>query len=290
MEKEGRPTSCTPCPLDTTTDDVGSTSESQCTNPCLVDGRVELCPANAYCVFHKESQSYACECKPKYRKVVPPVTEDPSNTSPAAVQCKYVCEDHCVNGGRCEVSLDTNRPRCECPANFYGDRCEIKSEFVYIASGIGATVLFVVFMVLLIWMICVRTSSPSNSLKKMGVHSIPDVFGPAGANFYYGAPAPYAESIAPSHHSTYAHYYDDEEEAWELPNVYNEAYVKESLTVGGGKPIGLNGIANPAASVYGTKEDLYDRLRRHQYTGAGMGGGEPRRDTTSDSEDQAGPQ
>ena len=41
-------------------------------------------------------------------------------------------------------------------------------------------------------------------------------------NFYYGAPAPYAESIAPSHHSTYAHYYDDEEDGWEMPNFYNE--------------------------------------------------------------------
>lgn len=45
-------------------------------------------------------------------------------------------------------------------------------------------------------------------------------------NFYYGAPAPYAESIAPSHHSTYAHYYDDEEDAWEMPNFYNETYMK----------------------------------------------------------------
>ncbi len=44
-------------------------------------------------------------------------------------------------------------------------------------------------------------------------------------NFYYGAgggAAPYAESIAPSHHSTYAHYYDDEEDGWEMPNFYNE--------------------------------------------------------------------
>lgn len=44
-------------------------------------------------------------------------------------------------------------------------------------------------------------------------------------NFYYGA-APYAESIAPSHHSTYAHYYDDEEDGWEMPNFYNETYMK----------------------------------------------------------------
>lgn len=46
-------------------------------------------------------------------------------------------------------------------------------------------------------------------------------------NFFYGAPAPYAESIAPSHHSTYAHYFEDEEdEGWEMPNFYNETYMQ----------------------------------------------------------------
>merc|ERR1712080_489335 len=48
-------------------------------------------------------------------------------------------------------------------------------------------------------------------------------------NFYYGAPAPYAESIAPSHHSTYAHYYDDEEDGWEMPNFYNDTRSNASL-------------------------------------------------------------
>ena len=267
MDKEGRHSSCTSCPLDTTTDDVGSTSETACTNPCLVDGKVELCPANAYCVFHKESQSYACECKPKYKKVFPGLDgkshehhhhHDNTINNVQGGECKYVCEDFCTNGGRCEVSLETNRPRCECPTNFYGDRCEIKSEFMIIAAGIGGTVVFVIFMVLLIWMICVRTSSPRSlsSLKKM------DAYGPQGANFYYGTPAPYAESIAPSHHSTYAHYYDDEEEGWEMQrNVYNEAGVKEAVSLNANQTI--NG-----GSIYGTKEDLYDRLRRHQYTGS----------------------
>ena len=46
-----------------------------------------------------------------------------------------------------------------------------------------------------------------------------------------GAPAPYAESIAPSHHSTYAHYYDDEEDGWDMPNFYNEGYMKVGNTV-----------------------------------------------------------
>ena len=49
-------------------------------------------------------------------------------------------------------------------------------------------------------------------------------------NFYYGASvAPYAESIAPSHHSTYAHYYDDEEDGWDMPNFYGEGYTKVSF-------------------------------------------------------------
>ena len=46
--------------------------------------------------------------------------------------------------------------------------------------------------------------------------------------FYYGAPAPYAESIAPSvHGSTYAHYYEDEEDGWGMPNFY-DTYGKNS--------------------------------------------------------------
>lgn len=87
-------------------------------------------------------------------------------------------------------------------------------------------------------------------------------------NFYYGAHTPYAESIAPSHHSTYAHYYDDEEDGWEMPNFYNETYMKEGGggggLNGGGK---MNSLARSNASLYGTKDDLYDRLKRHAYTG-----------------------
>ena len=64
--------------------------------------------------------------------------------------------------------------------------------------------------------------------KKLLAGSIPDPTGGSQVNFYYGAPShvPYAESIAPSHHSTYAHYYDDEEEGWDMPNFYNESYMK----------------------------------------------------------------
>lgn len=255
QDAEQRDTSCHSCPPDSTTSDIGSISESMCTNPCLVDGRMELCQANAYCVFLKETEDYDCVCKPKYRKS-------------ESGECVYVCDEFCINGGKCEVNQETNRPNCECPTNFYGEKCERKSEFIYIAGGIGASVIFIIFMVLLIWMICVRTSTPRSMPKKMSIHAIPTDFnGQQGPqpNFYYGAPAPYAESIAPSHHSTYAHYYDDDDDGWEMPNFYNETYMKESLHNGTKNGSTLQGISNP--SLYGTKEDLYDRLRRHQYTG-----------------------
>lgn len=168
QDNKQRDTSCIPCPPDTTTNRTGSTSESQCTNPCLVNGKVQLCQANSYCVFHKESQSYACECKPKYRKAIEEDSEERKEV------CVYVCDDFCTNGGRCSVNTETYRPQCDCPANFFGDRCERKSEFVYIAGGIGAAVLFIILMVLLIWMICVRTSSHRGSFgKKMSIHTLP---------------------------------------------------------------------------------------------------------------------
>ena len=85
-------------------------------------------------------------------------------------------------------------------------------------------------------------------------------------NFYYGAPTPYAESIAPSHHSTYAHYYDEEDDAWEMPNFYSETYLREGLQPGHK----ASSLARSNASIYGAgarQEELYDRLRKHAYTG-----------------------
>lgn len=99
-------------------------------------------------------------------------------------------------------------------------------------------------------------------------------------NFYYGAPAPYAESIAPSHHSTYAHYYDDEEDGWDMPNFYSEGgYMKDPNMAGK-----MNSLARSSASLYGNKEELYDRLRRHAYHGQ-PGKKDKSNEATSDSDD-----
>jgi hypothetical protein len=220
---------------------------------------MELCPPNSQCEAPNSGEDFRCVCKEGFKEIQSNELNYP--------HCVNICDDYCINGGRCDWTPGMKKPRCECLINFYGDRCERKSELIYIAGGIGAAVFFIIFIVLLIWMICVRTSSRPIT-KKMSVHTIPTDFAPTPGpqpNFYYGAPAPYAESIAPSHHSTYAHYYDDEDDGWEPPNFYNETYMKESLHNGKSNGSTLQGISNP--SLYGNKDDLYDRLRKHQYLG-----------------------
>lgn len=183
-----------------------------------------------------------------------------------------MCDGFCENSGTCVKDLK-GTPSCRCSGSFTGPKCAERSEFAYIAGGIAGAVIFIIVIVLLIWMICARANKRKDP-KKMLTPAV-DQTG-SQVNFYYGAQTPYAESIAPSHHSTYAHYYDDEEDGWEMPNFYNETYMKEGLHGGGGAggvvgPNGaggkMNSLARSNASLYGTKDDLYDRLKRHAYTG-----------------------
>merc|ERR1711868_128644 len=119
-------------------------------------------------------------------------------------------------------------PYCQCAGSFTGQQCQEKSEFAYIAGGVAGSVVFLILLVLLIWMICVRANRTRKTPEKI-LGAAADQNG-SQVNFYYGAPAPYAESIAPSHHSTYAHYYDDEEDGWEMPNFYdNGGYMKDKM-------------------------------------------------------------
>ena len=134
-------------------------------------------------------------------------------------------------------------------------------------------------------MICVRATRPKKQ-EKVGLGPGAEMAHGGAPNFYYGAPAPYAESIAPSHHSTYAHYYDDEEDGWDMPNFYNEGYMKVMsrllllpnnkiihpfLSLQDGLAGKMNSLARSNASLYGNKEELYDRLRRHAYQGGKKG-------------------
>eukprot|EP00096_Caligus_rogercresseyi_P005025 TRINITY_DN1980_c0_g2_i1.p1 TRINITY_DN1980_c0_g2~~TRINITY_DN1980_c0_g2_i1.p1 ORF type:complete len:2992 (-),score=731.35 TRINITY_DN1980_c0_g2_i1:531-9380(-) len=264
---------CLQCDPDTSTEAEGSISRSACTNGCKVPpGVPPPCTKNAYCLFNRERGNHTCVCKTGYS----PVGEN--GTDPSNMDCVYNCLNFCQNEGKCLLDAK-GAPSCQCIGSYSGLNCSEKSNFVYVASGVAGSVLFLILLVLLIWMICVRSTKnrSSNSLRSPEKILNSDANG-SQVNFYYGAPAPYAESVAPSHHSTYAHYYDDEEDGWEMPNFYNEGYMKEGL-----QPK-MNSLARSNASLYGNKEDLYDRLRRHAYQvkKSDKSGNE----TTSDSDGQ----
>merc|ERR1712004_278365 len=165
----------------------------------------------------------------------------------------------CDRNAICLFHPSNNTHQCECKPGYYGsgetgdctDTCvgRCQNEGVCVKDKYGVA-----------YCQCAGSFTGEDCESKSE-----SAYGGNGVNFYYGAPAPYAESIAPSHHSTYAHYYDDEEDGWEMPNFYNDT--------------------RSNASLYGgNKEDLYDRLRRHAYPGkkSDKSGNE----TTSDSEGQ----
>jgi hypothetical protein len=246
-QSESQQTTCIPCPPNTSTKSTAATSKAECTNPCEMNGPEMHCDPNAYCLLMPETSEFKCECKPGFNGT--------------GVECTDVCDGYCDNDGVCVKDV-RGQPSCRCIGSFTGRHCTEKSEFAYIATGIALAVVIIIIIVLLIWMICARSHRRKEPKKLLTPAT--DQNG-SQVNFYYGAPTPYAESIAPSHHSTYAHYYDDEEDGWEMPNFYNETYMKESLHNGvNGK---MNSLARSNASIYGTKDDLYDRLKRHAYPG-----------------------
>lgn len=66
-----------------------------------------------------------------------------------------VCTGYCDNEGTC-VKDTRGQPSCRCVGSFTGKHCQEKSEFAYIAGGIAGAVIFIIIIVLLVWMICVR--------------------------------------------------------------------------------------------------------------------------------------
>jgi hypothetical protein len=62
---------------------------------------------------------------------------------------------YCDNEGTC-VKDSRGQPSCRCIGSFTGKHCQEKSEFAYIAGGIAGAVIFIIIIVLLVWMICVR--------------------------------------------------------------------------------------------------------------------------------------
>ena len=58
-------------------------------------------------------------------------------------------------------------PYCQCAGSFTGKKCEEKSEFAYIAGGVAGSVIFLILLVLLIWMICVRANRTRKTPEKI---------------------------------------------------------------------------------------------------------------------------
>jgi len=260
-------TSCISCPPDTSTVDLGAVSRNQCSNRCMVEeGEPPLCDRHARCQF-KAPNDFTCTCKVGF-----------NGTGIGPDSCQDKCDGYCRNDGEC-VKTELGEPKCQCAGSFAGAQCATKSEFSYIAGGIAGAVLFVILLVLLIWMICVRSNKTKRSSEKFMQQAAGEMAG-SQVNFYYGAPAPYAESIAPSQHgSTYAHYYEDEEDGWGMPNFY-DTYGKNSKMARSNGSLYNAGMYGPQ---YAPQGELYDRLGRHAY--------QPRpedksgNDTTSESDD-----
>merc|ERR1712223_514936 len=201
----------------------------ECTNRCKVaDGEAELCDQNAICLFHPSNNTHTCECKIGYKG------------SGQSGDCQDRCDGRCRNQGQC-LKDKAGNPYCQCAGSYYGDDCETKSEFAYIAGGIAGAIIFLILLVLLIWMICVRATRPKKQ-EKVGLGPGAEIAHQGGHNFYYGG-----------------------------------GYMKDGMA---GK---MNSLARSNASLYGNKEELYDRLRRHAYQGGKKE--KSAHETTSDSDD-----
>ncbi|XP_037073315.1 sushi, von Willebrand factor type A, EGF and pentraxin domain-containing protein 1-like [Pollicipes pollicipes] len=250
-QPESLQTECLDCPTDTTTEKVGASSAELCINPCDGAGEATQCDAQAICLMDAVTNAFRCECKLGF--------------SGDGFNCTDRCHGFCDNAGTCSKDERTGLPSCACTGSFTGERCAEKSKFAYIAGGVAGFVLVAIICVLFVWMICARANKRKKQQEpgQKAMTLPPDAA--SQVNFYYGAPTPYAESIAPSHHSNYAHYYDEEDEAWEMPNYYNEAFVRDGPSPSKG------GTLPPAsASLYTGQpkpDELYDRLRKHAYTG-----------------------
>jgi hypothetical protein len=68
------------------------------------------------------------------------------------------------------VKDSRGQPSCRCIGSFTGKHCQEKSEFAYIAGGIAGAVIFIIIIVLLIWMICVRLVSHCFSFHPLLLH------------------------------------------------------------------------------------------------------------------------
>ncbi|CAG2119816.1 unnamed protein product, partial [Medioppia subpectinata] len=71
MDVEQRDHSCQSCPPNSTTDGLGHTSQDQCSNPCIINDKMELCPPNSQCEAPSGSgEDFRCVCKDGFKEIM----------------------------------------------------------------------------------------------------------------------------------------------------------------------------------------------------------------------------
>ena len=100
QDVEQRDTSCQSCPPNSTTSGLGSTSVGHCSNPCLINDKIELCPVNSQCEAPSVgSEDFSCVCWEGFKEALLPDGTSPNPNSP---HCIDVCDEYCINGGKCD--------------------------------------------------------------------------------------------------------------------------------------------------------------------------------------------
>ncbi|CAK9296951.1 unnamed protein product [Gordionus sp. m RMFG-2023] len=185
---------CISCPEDFTTLKEGSTHFNDCisTNECET-GEAK-CVANATCINTKAGytcicyegfvgdgfigcndtnecrlgnhtchefadcsdtfDSYQCQCKIGYLG--------------DGHFCKDSCDNFCLNNGICKKN-EFNIQYCDCSESFSGLICADRNrtrELKFIVGGISGSVIFLVLIVFILWMICVKNSAKSSKKRR----------------------------------------------------------------------------------------------------------------------------
>ncbi|CAG9836717.1 unnamed protein product [Diabrotica balteata] len=140
---QGIESACQMCPLDYTTQKTGAVTREECSLPVCkpgtyLNGTQNRCVDCNKGFYQSEYQQTTCiPCPP-----------NTSTKGPGGVR-------YCENEGTCVKDV-RGQPSCRCIGSFTGKHCAEKSEFAYIVGGIAASVILIIFIVLLIWMICAR--------------------------------------------------------------------------------------------------------------------------------------
>lgn len=156
-QDESLQVACKPCQEDHTTPAEGQSSVLACYNTNQCETGENDCSWHAICVDLPdtgegiaEAPRFQCKCKPGFQG--------------NGTHCQDACIDYCLNGGVCKKNA-VGQVECACREHFEGRRCEARyqpktEKVAHIAGGIGGSVAILIIIVIVIWMICFRYTTP----------------------------------------------------------------------------------------------------------------------------------